>query len=297
MYYTKDTILYLDGKFQPADDAHTNLYAQTLHYGYGAFEGIRSYETAGGVAIFKAREHFERLVNSCSLIGIPFDQSAEELTELSYEVLKRNGLTNAYLRPLVFCGPNMSLSRPKTVHLLICAWDWGAYLGEQMLRLTISPFCRPHPRSLHVTAKACGHYVNSILATIDAKDKGFDEGLLLDHEGFLAEGPGANLFFGSGNKLYTPSTGNILPGITRATVIELCASLGLQVEEGKYTPADLMKAEFAFYCGTAAELVGIESVDGKKFSGHWPSSAGKRLQEAYGQKVRELKTEKAKLSA
>jgi branched-chain amino acid aminotransferase len=290
MYYTENTTLYLDGEFQAAGEAHANLYSQTLHYGYGVFEGIRSYQTSNGVKIFKAREHFERLSKSCELIGIPFDKSPEELTALSYELLKRNGFSDAYLRPLIFCGPNMSLTRPKDVHLLLCAWEWGAYLGEQMLKLMISRFCRPHPRSLHVEAKACGHYVNSILATAEAKDKGYDEGLLLDHEGFLAEGPGANLFFGTGQKLFTPLKGCILPGITRSTVISLCAELGFQVEEGKYTPTDLLKAEFAFYCGTAAEIVGIESVNGQKLPGFWPSTAGKLLQDAYTCKVREQKT-------
>ncbi len=289
MYYTEKTWIFLDGKFQKATQAQSNLYAQTLHYGYGVFEGIRSYQTEKGARIFKAKEHFERLLNSCKLIGIPFETDPEELTQLSYKLLQKNGFQDAYIRPLVFCGPNMSLTRPKEVHLMICAWEWGAYLGEQLLKLNISSFCRPHPKSLHIAAKACGHYVNSILATIEAKDKGFDEGLLLDYEGFLAEGPGANLFFGKGKKLFTPASGSILKGITRATVIGLCDELGLEVEEGRYTETDLMKAEFAFYCGTAAEIAGIESVNGKKFSGNWAESAGKRIQDAYRNLVREKK--------
>jgi branched-chain amino acid aminotransferase len=287
MYYTDKTTLWLDGTFRPASNATTDLYAQTLHYGYGVFEGIRSYQTAKGVRIFKAKEHYDRLKKSCELVGIPFHYSVEELTTLSYELLERNGLTNAYLRPLVYCGPNMSLSAPTSVHLMLCAWEWGAYLGDKMLRLTVSSFCRPHPRSLQVEAKVCGHYLNSILATNEAKTKGYDEALLLDHEGFLAEGPGANLFFGRGRKLFTPATGSILPGITRATVIELCAELGLELEEGKYRTEDLGKAEFAFYCGTAAEVIGIESVDGNVFSGNWNESAGKMIQDAYRCRVQE----------
>ncbi|HEV7229681.1 MAG TPA: branched-chain-amino-acid transaminase [Bacteroidia bacterium] len=287
MYYNDKTILCSDGVFLPASAAHANLYGQTLHYGYGVFEGIRSYKSDQGPLIFKAREHFERLAKSCELLGIPFGYDVTTLTNLSYELLDRNKFGNAYIRPLVYCDPNMSLTRPTQVHLLICAWEWGAYLGDKMLHLGISSFCRPHPRSIKVEAKACGHYVNSILATVEAKDKGFDEALLLDHEGYLAEGPGANLFFGKGKTLYTPSLGCILPGITRATVMELCVEKGFHVVEGKFKPDELLNAEFAFYCGTAAEIVGIEAIDGKKLRGSWSQSAGKILQEAYLKRVHE----------
>ncbi len=287
MYYTDKTLLCLDGKFQPASTATTDLYAQTLHYGYGVFEGIRSYQTTGGVKIVKAKEHYERLKKSCELIGIPFAYEVAELTALSYELLEMNKLTNAYLRPLIYAGPNMSLTAPSEVHLMLCAWEWGAYLGDKMLNLMLSSYCRPHPRSLHVEAKVCGHYVNSILATSEAKRNGFDEALLLDHEGFLAEGPGANLFFGNGKKLYTPSLGCILPGITRATVFELCHELGFEVTEGRYRPEELGNAEFAFYCGTAAEIAGIGSVNGKRFFGNWKETAGSMLQEAYLCRVHE----------
>jgi branched-chain amino acid aminotransferase len=173
---------------------------------------------------------------------------------------------------------------------MICAWEWGAYLGDKQLRLTISSFCRPHPRSIQIEAKVCGHYVNSILATTEAKDKGYDEALLLDSEGFLAEGPGANLFFEKDGVLFTPKTGNILPGITRATVLELAGELGFEVQQGLYTPEDLWNADSAFYCGTAAEIIGIESVDDKKFQKNWNDSLGKLLQEAYLKRLREKET-------
>jgi branched-chain amino acid aminotransferase len=285
MYFNNKTILCLDGQFLEAQHAHAGLYDQTLHYGYGVFEGLRSYETGSGTRIFKAKEHFARLSRSCELMNIPFSYTPEVLEDWSMQVLKKNKFKDAYIRPLVYCGPNMSLTRPSDVHMMICAWEWGAYLGEKTLNLLISSFCRPHPRSTKVEAKASGHYVNSILASTDAKDKGYDEALLLDHEGYLAEGPGANLFFGVGKVLYTPAPGCILPGITRATVIELCTRLGLKVVEGKYRPEKLMEAEYAFYCGTAAELIGIDSVDGKRLNGHWMDSPGKMLQEAYRREV------------
>jgi branched-chain amino acid aminotransferase len=210
--------------------------------------------------------------------------------DVTYELLKKNNLTDAYVRPLVFCDPNMSLHRPNNVSIMICAWEWGAYLGDKQLRLTVSSYCRPHPRSIKIEAKVCGHYVNSILATTEAKDKGFDEALLLDSDGYLAEGPGANLFFEKEGVLYTPQLGNILPGITRATVLELAEKLGIEVKQGLFQPETLWNADSAFYCGTAAEVIGIESVDDKKFPKDWNDSLGKKIQEEYSQLVRETAT-------
>lgn len=218
---------------------------------------------------------------------IPFDYKVQELVEATYELLEKNNLKNAYIRPLVYCAPNMSLTKPTSVSLMIAVWDWGAYLGEKLLRLTVSSYCRPHPKSIHIEAKICGHYVNSILATTEAKDKGFDEALLLDSDGFLAEGPGANLFFEKDGKLFTPQLGNILPGITRSTVLELAEKLGLEVRQGNFTKEDLLQADSAFYCGTAAEVVGIASVDDYQFPKNWNDSLGKKLQNAYSLLVRE----------
>lgn len=270
-----------------ATAAHTDLYGQTLHYGYGVFEGIRSYGTENGPRIFKAKEHYERLIHSCNLLGIPFSYGVQELTEISYNVLKNNGMSDAYIRPLVFCDPSMSLINNQPSRLMIAVWEWGAYLGEKLVNLKISPYCRPHPRSVHMEAKAVGHYVNSILATSDAKKSGFDEALLLDCEGFLAEGPGANLFFEKDGKLFTPALGHILPGITRATVFELCAEMGIAVEEGKFTPEELFEADSAFFCGTGAEIIGIQSVDNKTFKKEWADALGSKLRQAYLRLVRE----------
>jgi branched-chain amino acid aminotransferase len=229
MYYTPDTILFLNGKFIRAVDASTDLYSQTLHYGYGAFEGIRSYKTANGVRIFKAQEHFDRLRQSCELVGIPFEYSTEELIQITYLVLRKNNLADAYIRPLVYCSPNMSLTGPKEVYLMIAAWEWGKYLGDNLVKLCTSSYQRPNPNSLKVEAKITGHYVNSILATSEAKVRGFDEALMLDMNGNIAEAPGANFFYEKEGILYTPPRGHILPGITRQTVLSICKELDIPV--------------------------------------------------------------------
>ena len=182
---------------------------------------------------------------------------------------------------MVFCGPNMSLTIPTSVSIMICAWEWGAYLGDNLLNITISSFSRPHPKSTIIEAKVCGHYVNSILASTEAKANGFDEALLLDTDGFLAEGPGANLFFQKNGKLYTPKTGNILPGITRQTVLDLCQELNIEVIQGNYTVEDLQTADGAFMCGTAAEIIGLKSLEHQPFAKNWSDTFGKKLQTSY----------------
>jgi branched-chain amino acid aminotransferase len=280
-YYNEKTILYLNGEFQKANQTSIDLFGQTLHYGYGVFEGIRAYQTENGPRIFKAKEHFERLKNSCELVNIPFNFNINDLIKKTYELLEKNKFTNAYLRPLVFCSPNMSLTRPNKVSIMICAWEWGAYLGDNLLNITISSYARPHPKSTKIEAKVCGHYVNSILAATEAKDKGFDEALLLDTDGYLAEGPGANLFFEKKGKLFTPKKGNILPGITRQTVFELCLEFGIDIEEGNFLPQDLKNADGAFYCGTAAEIIGIKSLENKPFAKEWDETFGKKIQSSY----------------
>ena len=285
MYYTPDTIIYLNGKFIKAIDATTDLYSQTLHYGYGAFEGIRSYHTANGTKIFKASEHFERLRHSCNSVNIPFAYDSEELTQATYTLLKKNNLSDAYIRPLVYCSPNMSLTTPNEVYLMIAVWKWAKYLGDNLLKICISSYQRPNPNSVKVDAKVTGHYVNSILATSEAKVRGFDEALMLDMNGNVAEGPGANFFYEKDGVLYTPPTGHILPGITRNTVIKICQELDIKVEEKHFKPESLEEADSAFMCGTAAEVVGIESIDAKPFKKTWSESLGAIIQEAYKAQV------------
>ena len=281
MYYNENTIVFYKGEFIRAVDARCNIYDQTIHYGYGVFEGIRAYATDGGVSIFKAIEHFNRMKYSCEVARIPYPYNNEELVDISYAVLTRNNLTNAYLRPLISCIPNMSLSKGLGSQLLIAAWEWGAYLGHNLLDVKISPYRRPNPSGFNVAAKITGHYVNSILACQDAKDDGFDEALLLDVEGFVAEGPGANIFFEVEGKLITPEAGSILPGITRATIIDICRDLEIDVTERKILPEEIIDFDSAFFCGTAAEVIGIRSIDRVPFKKDWDETKGFLIQQAY----------------
>src|SRR5829696_373119 len=281
MYYNETTIIYYKGEFVKAAEAKGNLYDQSLHYGYGVFEGIRAYQTENGVRIFKAKEHYDRMQFSCNAIGIPYPYNNNEIIAISYEVLERNNFHNAYLRPLVTCTPNMSLTKGKESQLLIAAWEWPAYLGDKLLRLRTSSYRRINPASFVVAAKVSGHYVNSIMATQEAKDLGFDEALLLDVDGFVAEGPGSNVFFQLDGVLHTPQLGSILPGITRATVLEICEQLGIEVVQRKIKPEEVRGADSAFFCGTAAEVIGIESLDDVRFKLGWKDALGATIQKAY----------------
>ncbi len=280
-YYDSNTIIYLDGQFKKAVENGIDLYSQSLHYGYAAFEGIRAYKTHNGNRIFKAAAHFDRLERSCQLANIPFPWKKQDLIDATYKLLTLNKLKDAYIRPLVFCHPNMKLNEPTGVSILLCAWDWDAYSGDKLLKLTVSDYERPNPKSSPIEAKLSGNYINSILATTAANAKGFDEALLLDMHGFVAEASGANIFIEKDGKLYTPSTGNIMPGITRATVKELCTVLDIDCVEKKLTIKDLKTADSAFLCGTATEIAGIESIDDTVFPNLWRESIGYTIQRAY----------------
>ncbi|MFN5983495.1 MAG: branched-chain amino acid transaminase [Fluviicola sp.] len=285
MYYNSNSQVYFNGKFVKANEATTDLYAQTLHYGSGVFEGIRSYDTEDGVRIFKAKEHFERLRFSAEKMHIQLELSSDELEKICYKLLEVNNLKDAYIRPLVYLGANMSLSPTQEVHVVIMAWEWGKYLGDQQLKVCLSSFQRPNPKSCFVEAKVVGHYTNSILATTEAKQKGYDEALLTDANGFVAEGPGANFFYEKDGVLYTPQLGNILSGITRQTVLELAKELDIPVVEKQFYPEDLKTADLAFFCGTAAEVIGIQQIDDRIFPMKWEDSTSYMIQLKYKQRV------------
>jgi branched-chain amino acid aminotransferase len=292
-YYNQDTLLYLDGKLVKACEAKIDLYSQSLHYGYAVFEGIRSYRTAAGeTRIFKADDHFVRLQASAAALNIPYPFDNEELKQATYSLLKANGLQDAYIRPLIYVPANMSFSPSTRSHLVIEVWQMQPFLGEKLLKVMTSPFQRPNPKGFRIEAKATGHYVNSILASQHAKAAGYDEALLSDMLGYVAEGPGANMFFEKDGRLYTPEKGNILPGITRATVIEICHALHIPVEEKQFGIDELRGADSAFFCGTAAEVIGWESLDGIPFKKSWGSSLGRQVQQAYNNLVveRDLKS-------
>ena len=285
-YYNENTVLYLDGAFVKASEAKVDLYGQSLHYGYAVFEGIRSYKTVSGeTKIFKEQEHFARLKHSADSLNLPYEYNADELIAATYEILRINKLQDAYIRPLVYAPANMSFNKNTVSHIVIEVWEMAPFLGEKLLKVMTSSFQRPNPKGFKITAKAAGHYVNSILASQEAKANGFDEALLTDMNGFVAEGPGANMFYEKEGKLFTPSTGNILPGITRATVFEICAELGIEVQEKQITTDELKQADAAFFCGTAAEVIGWDSFDGVKFIKSWDETLSKKIQEAYAARV------------
>jgi len=281
MYYNDDSVLFFDGEYVKAKEAKTDLYGQSLHYGYAVFEGIKSYKTANGTKIFKAEEHYDRLRKSAEAMHMPFHYSTEEMVEATYKLLEINNLSNAYIRPLVICSPNMSLSKGQKSYLVIEVWNWdNGYLANK-LRIMTSSFQRPNPKAFKIEAKVSGHYVNSILASQEAKDKGFDEALVLDEKGNVAESSGANVFYEKDGKLYTPQKGNILPGITRATVFEICNQLGISYEEKLFMPQEMQGADAAFFCGTAAEIVALESLDNIPFRIDWEDSLSAKIQQAY----------------
>src|SRR6218665_3624305 len=285
-YYNEHTVLWLNGEFVKASEAKMDLYSQSLHYGYSVFEGIRSYKNIlSETKIFKAKEHYDRLAESARLMNMPYAWTTEELIAANYEVLKRNNIQDAYVRPVVYAPANMSFAKNTESFLAIQVWEMQPFLGEKLLRIKTSSYQRPNPKGFNIQAKAGGHYVNSILASQEAKAAGFDEALLTDINDFIAEGPGANIFFEKDGKLFTPALGNILPGITRATVFELCNELDIPVEEGQYTLDQLKHADTAFFCGTAAEVIGWESIDETKFPANWNDTTSKQIQIAYKDRV------------
>jgi len=280
-YYDSNTVIYSDGAFVKAAEAKTDLYGQSLHYGYAVFEGIRAYNTHNGTRIFKVKEHYDRLQRSAELMHIPFPFDKEELIKQTYKLLEKNNLKDAYIRPLVYCPPNMTLIPAKEASILICAWEWSAYLGSSLQKVCISSYQRPNPKSTHVEAKASGHYVNSILAAAEARSKGFDEAILMDMNNQVAEAPGANIFIEKDGKLYTPPLGHILPGITRASVIRLCKKLDIECIEKPISVEELKNADSAFFCGTAVEIAGIASIDEVVFPALWTETLGATLQRTY----------------
>ncbi len=289
-YYNNETIIYLNGDFVKASEAKMDFYSQSFHYGYSVFEGIRSYKTINGeTKIFKEKEHFDRLKNSAEALNMPYHWASEELIVATYEVLKQNNLQDAYIRPVVYAPANMSFVKNEKSFIVIEAWEMQPFLGEKLIRVMTSSFQRPNPKGFKIHAKAAGHYVNSILASQEAKANGFDEALLLDMNNQVAEAPGANLFYEKDGKLFTPALGNILPGITRATVLDLCADLDIEVEEKFFNVEELKKADAAFFCGTAAEIIGIESLDDYKFPNQWDETLCRQVQAAYKNLVTENK--------
>lgn len=280
-YYNQNTLIYLNGEFVKASTAGVDLFGQALHYGYGAFEGLRAYSTHNGTRIFKAEEHFERLQHSCEAIGLSITWNIRDLIAKTYELLALNNLRAAYIRPLVFSGSNMHLTSSTDAHIMIAAWEWGPFLGQNLLKVHLSHIERPNPKSFRIDAKISGQYINSIMATSEAIKLGYDEALVLDHEGYVAQASSENLFIEKDFTIFTPPLGNIFPGITRQTVIDICKELNFDMVEKKLTLQDIYEADSAFLSGTAAGIIGIKQVDHLIFEEHWESTIGASIQRKY----------------
>ena len=265
----RDGLIWYDGKLVDWRDATTHVLTHSLHYGLAVFEGVRAYNTPAGPAIFRLKEHTERMFNSAKIFMMQIPFSREQIFEAQREVVRANKLESCYLRPLVFYGSEKMGVSPKgnKVHVSIAAWPWGAYLGEEGLekgiRVKTSSFQRHHINVSMVRSKTAGHYVNSILANMEAINDGYDEALLLDTQGFVAEGAGENLFIVKDGQVFEPEMVSGLTGITRATVLELARDLGYPVTMKPMTRDDVYLADEAFFTGTAAEITPIRELDGR----------------------------------
>ena len=266
----RDGFIWQDGKLVPWREATTHVLTHSLHYGMSVFEGVRAYKTERGTAIFRLEDHTNRLFNSAHIfqMAMPYDKAT--INEAHKEVLRANDLEAGYLRPIAFYGSEKMGVSPKgaKVHVVIAAWPWGAYLGEDGLergiRVKVSSYTRHHVNISMVRAKASGHYINSILANNEVTNEGYDEAMLLDPEGYVAEGAGENLFIVKQGKLYTPDLTSCLEGITRATVLTLADELGLKVIEKRITRDEVYCADEAFFTGTAAEVTPIRELDNRQ---------------------------------
>lgn len=263
----RDGWIWMDGQFVPWRDAKIHVLTHTLHYGMGVFEGVRAYKTDAGPAIFRLKEHTQRLLNSAKIfqMRVPFD--AATLEQAQRDVVKRNQLESCYIRPIVWIGSEkLGIgARENKIHVSVSAWTWGTYLGEEGLtkgiRVKTSSFTRHHVNVSLVRAKASGYYINSILANQEVTAHGYDEALLLDTDGYVSEGAGENVFIVRNGKLYTPDLASCLDGITRDAVMTLARDLGIDIVEKRITRDEMYCADEAFFTGTAAEITPIRELD------------------------------------
>jgi branched-chain amino acid aminotransferase len=285
--------IWMDGKLVDWDEAQVHVLTHTLHYGLGAFEGIRAYELADGrSAVFRLQEHMRRLLDSCHIGLMECPYSLEDLCRAAKETLAANGLKAGYIRPVVFIGHGVMGVHPSTnpIRAFIATWKWGAYLGEEALekgiRAKISSYTRWQPNTVMTRGKLTGHYVTGILAKREAKSLGFDEAIMLDTEGYCAEGSGENLFIIRDGKIKTAPLTCVLPGITRDTIMTLARENSLPIEEQRFSRDELYIADEAFFTGTAAEVTPIREVDGRKIGRGERGPVTKRLQDAFFEVVR-----------
>jgi len=283
----RDGVIWLDGKMIPWREATTHVLTHTLHYGLGVFEGVRAYQTSKGTAIFKLQEHTDRLFRSAHILAMPMPYDKQTLNDATRAVLRENKLDSAYIRPMCFYGAEGMGLRADNLqtHVMIAAWTWGAYMGEENIKRGIkvrtSSFTRHHVNITMCKAKANGNYMNSMLALREAISAGCDEALLLDVEGFVAEGSGENVFIVRDGVLYTPELTSALDGITRKTVMTIAREQGIEVKEKRITRDEVYVADEAFFTGTAAEVTPIRELDGRNIGSGTRGPITEKLQTLY----------------
>ena len=266
----RDGKIWFNGQLIEWRDAKTHVLTHTLHYGMGVFEGVRAYETAEGPAIFRLQEHTKRLFNSAKILGMKLPYTQDEINQAHIDVVKANNLHPCYFRPMAYYGAAKLGVAPQAddVQVILAAWPWGAYLGEEGMkrgiRVRVSSFTRHHPNIHMIKAKANGNYLNSILANTEATRDGYDEAILLDAQGYVAEGSGENIFVVNEGRLYTPALDVALDGITRKSVIAIAEEMGLPVIEKRITRDELYAADEVFFTGTAAEVTPIREIDNRE---------------------------------
>lgn len=266
----RDGKIWFNGELVEWRSATTHVLTHTLHYGMGVFEGVRAYETPDGPAIFRLQDHTKRLFNSAKIVGMQLPFTEEQINRAHIDVVKANNLASCYFRPMAYYGSGKLGVAPKQddVQVILAAWAWGAYLGEEGMRkgirVRISSFTRHHPNVTMIKAKANGNYMNSIMANTEATRDGYDEAILLDAQGYVAEGSGENIFTVRDGVLYTPALDVALDGITRRSVIAIASEMGLKVVEKRLTRDELYVADEVFFTGTAAEVTPIREIDGRQ---------------------------------
>ena len=296
----KAKYIWLDGKFVPWDQAQVHLLTHTLHYGLGVFEGIRAYlGDDGRTAIFRLPEHIHRLFDSAHIVQMDMPYREAEISQACIDIMRQNEQKEAYLRPLVFIGDGSMGLHPKdnAIRVAIISWVWGAYLGEEGLRLGIrlktSSFTRHHINVMMTNAKVVGNYVNSILAKREVTKAGYDEALLLDTNGYVAEASGENIFLVKDNVIITPPLTSVLPGITRDCVLTIARDLGLPVQEQRFPRDEIYIADEVFLTGTAAELTPVRELDDRTIGSGKPGPVTKKIQAVYFAAVKGEKSEYA----
>lgn len=287
----RDGVIWYDGKMVPWREATTHVLTHTLHYGMGVFEGERAYKTNRGTAIFRLQEHTDRLFRSAHILGMNLPYDKDTINEACRAAVRENKLETAYIRPMCFYGSEgMGLRADNlNVHVIVAAWSWGTYLGdealEQGIRIKTSSFSRHHVNVTMCKAKANGHYINSMLALQEAQADGYDEALLLDVDGFVAEGSGENIFIVRDGVLYTPDLTSALEGITRDTLFRLATDAGYQVREKRITRDEVYAADEAFFTGSAAEVTPIRELDRRSIGNGKRGPITQQLQQLYFDQV------------